>query len=78
MTPAKAEFVTVAEAARALSLSERQVRRYASQLEPTDKQQDSQRPHKGLPVAAPVELLAALAEANQRAAVAEARALRHW
>ncbi len=44
------EFVTVAEAARALGLSERQVRRYTSQLQPTDKRQDSKRQHKGQPV----------------------------
>jgi hypothetical protein len=44
------EFVTISEAARALQLSERQVRRYASQLEPTDKRQDPNRQHKGQPV----------------------------
>jgi hypothetical protein len=44
------EFVTVSEAARALGLSERQVRRYALQLGPTDKRQDPKRQHKGQPV----------------------------
>jgi hypothetical protein len=45
------EFVTVAEAASALGLSERQVRRLIARLEPTDKRQDSNRLHKGQPVA---------------------------
>ena len=44
------EFVTVAEAARALQLSERQVRRYLPLLRPTDKRQDANRQHKGQPV----------------------------
>lgn len=45
------EFVTVSEAARALQLSERQVRRYLPLLDPTDKRQDPKRQHKGQPVA---------------------------
>lgn len=110
------EFVTVAEAAKALGLSERQVRRLIARLEPTDKRQDSNRLHKGQPVAlvrllsvealqkregeptgktsgqqeagpvvttgkptagpveTPVDLAQKLADAEKRAAVAEARA----
>ena len=43
-------FVTVAEAARALGVDARQVRRWADHLEPKDKGQDTQRTHKGQPI----------------------------
>jgi len=62
------EFVTVAEAATALGLSERQVRRLIARLEPTDKRQDSNRLHKGRPVAL-VRLLSV--EALQKSAPVE-------
>ena len=45
------EFVTITEAAKALGVSERQARRLAATLTATDKRQDSQRTHRGVPVA---------------------------
>jgi len=44
------EFVTISEAARALGVDARQVRRWVDRLEPKDKGQDTQRTHKGQPI----------------------------
>jgi transposase-like protein len=43
--------VTIAEAARALGVDPRQVRRWLDQLDPKDKGQDTQKTHKGQPLA---------------------------